>query len=98
MIGRFFGWVLLFGAAAILVRDGLVWHDTGSLRIETFNTLWYELSATSLGLFRGDVMNTMPWLWTYLLRPALSLWAAPVMFILSMILLWTGRAAGRRRH
>jgi hypothetical protein len=98
MIGRFFGWVFLFLAAAVLVRDGLAWRDTNLLRPETFNALWYDLSAGSLGIFRADVMNTMPWLWTYLLSPVLSLWAAPVLFILSVALLWAGRASGRKRH
>jgi hypothetical protein len=98
MIGRFFGWVFLFVAAAVLVRDGLAWRDTEFLRPETFNGLWYDLSAASLGLFRGDVLNTMPWLWTYLLAPALSLWAAPALLFLSMTLLWVGRASSRRRR
>jgi cytochrome c-type biogenesis protein CcmH/NrfF len=28
----------------------------------------------------------------------LSLWAAPLLFVLSMTLLWAGRAGGRRRR
>jgi hypothetical protein len=98
MIGRFLGWAFLFVAAAVLVRDGLAWRDTEFLRPETFNALWYDLSAGSLGIFRGDVLHTMPWLWTYLLAPVLSLWAAPVMLVLSMTLLWASRGGGRRRH
>ena len=97
MIGRFFGWVCLFLAAAVLVRDGLAWRDTEFLRPETFNGLWYDLSAGSLGIFRGDVLSTMPWLWTYVLAPVLSLWAAPVLLILSLTLLWAARARGHRR-
>jgi len=98
MIGRFLGWACLFVAAAVLVRDGLAWRDTEFLRPETFNALWYDLSAGSLGIFRGDVLHTMPWLWIYLLAPVLSLWAAPVMLVLSMTLLWASRAGGRRRR
>ncbi|HEY1503857.1 MAG TPA: hypothetical protein VGF92_06125 [Stellaceae bacterium] len=98
MIGRFVGWALLLAAAAVLVRDVLAWHDAGSLRPETFSALWYNLSPGSIGIFRADVLHTMPWLWTYLLGPALSLWAAPMLFILSLAMFWTARAAGRRRH
>jgi len=98
MIGRFFGWVFLFVAVAVLVRDGLAWRDTEFLRPESFNALWYDLNAGSLGLFRGDVMNTMPWLWNYLLAPLLSLWAAPALFILSVTLLAMARAGGRKRR
>ncbi|HEX3971414.1 MAG TPA: hypothetical protein VHX19_08825 [Stellaceae bacterium] len=97
MIGRFFGWLFLFVAVAVLVRDGLSWRDTEFLRPETFNGLWYDLSAGSLGIFRGDVLNTMPWLWKYVLAPAMSLWAAPVLFVLSVVLFIVGRASGRRR-
>jgi len=85
-------------AAAVVVRDGLAWRDTEFLRPETFNALWYDLSAGSLGIFRGDVLHTMPWLWNYLLGPAMSLWAAPVLLVLSVTLLWAGRAGGRRRR
>jgi len=98
MIARFFGWVLLFVAVAVLVRDGLAWRDTEFLRPETFNGLWYDLSAASLGIFRGDVMNTLPWLWTYVLGPALSLWAAPALLVLSAALLLTSRLGRRRRY
>jgi len=98
MISRIFGWMFLFVAAAILVRDGLAWRDSESLQPETFNALWYDLSAASLGIFRADVMHTMPWLWNYVLGPALSLWAAPVLLILSLALLWAARAGGHRRR
>lgn len=97
MIGRFFGWLFLFVAVAVLVRDALIWRDTEFLRPETFNGLWYDLSAHSLGIFRGDVESTMPWLWSYVFAPAMSLWAAPALFVLSVALLVAGRASGRRR-
>jgi hypothetical protein len=101
MISRFFGWVFLFAAGAILVRDGMAWHTTDADKFtgpETLNALWFDVSAASLGIFRADVLHTMPWLWNYLLAPALSLWAGPVLFILSLVLLWTARAAAHRRR
>jgi hypothetical protein len=98
MIGRFFGWLFLVAAAAVLVRDALVWHDVGALTPETFNGLWFDLSSTSLGLFRGSVLSTMPWFWKLVVGPFLSLWAAPVLFLLAIFLAWRSRAAGARRH
>ena len=97
MIGRFFGWLFLFVAVAVLVRDGLVWRDTEFLRPETFSGLWSDLNAGSLGIFRADVVATMPWLWNYVLAPAMSLWAAPILLALSLTLLWIARASGHRR-
>jgi cytochrome c-type biogenesis protein CcmH/NrfF len=44
------------------------------------------------------VLRTIPWLWNYLLAPALSLWAVPVLFVLSMALFWSARAAAARRR
>lgn len=88
----------MFVAAAVLVRDGLAWRDSDALQPETFNALWSDLSAASLGIFRADVMRTMPWLWNYLLAPALSLWVAPVLLVLSLTLFWSARATARRRH
>ena len=98
MISRFFGWMFLFVAAAVLVRDGLTWRDSKFLQPETFNGLWFDLSAASLGIFRANVVHTMPWLWNYLLGPALSLWVAPVLLFLSLTLFWAARVGGRRRR
>jgi len=102
MISRFFGWIFLFVAAAVLVRDVLAWRSatpdaefTGPLSLDG---LWSGLSAGSLGIFRADVLRTIPWLWNYLLAPALSLWAVPVLFVLSMALFWSARAAAARRR
>jgi hypothetical protein len=98
MIGRFFGWFCLFAAAVILVRDALLWHDMGVLTPETFSDLWFDLSSTSLGIFRGSVLSTMPWFWKLVVGPFLSLWAAPVLFLLAIFLTWRRRAAGARRQ
>ncbi|HEV8016203.1 MAG TPA: hypothetical protein VGP48_11760 [Stellaceae bacterium] len=97
MIGRSFGWFCLFAAAVILVRDALVWHDVGKLAPETFNELWFDLSSNSLGIFRGSVESTMPWFWNLVVAPFLSLWAAPVLFLLAIFLTWRRGATGARR-
>jgi hypothetical protein len=102
MISRFFGWVFLFVAAAVLVRDVFAWRtatpEAEFSGPESLIGLWADLSSSSLGIFRADVLHTMPWLWNYLLAPALSLWAVPVLFVLSMALFWSARAAAARRR
>jgi hypothetical protein len=97
MIGKIFGWIFLLAAGAVLVRDGLAWHDLHVINLESFNTLWFDLARDSLGLFRGTVLNVMPWLWNFVIGPVLSLWAGPVLLLIALVLLWTGRE-GRRRH
>lgn len=98
MIGRFFGWIFLLAAGAVLVRDGLASHELHRLSLETFDRLWFDLGSNSLGTFRGAVLGTMPWLWAIVVAPILSLWAGPILFLVAIFLLWTGRGARRRRH
>jgi hypothetical protein len=98
MIERLFGYIFLVAAAAILVRDGLAWHDVNVLAPESLNALWFDLNSTSLGLFRGAVLGTMPWAWHFGLGPLLSLWAGPFFLLLGIVLLVSARAARARRR
>lgn len=98
MIGRSLGWIFLFAAGAILVRDALVWHDMGTLKPETFEDLWFDVSSTSFGLFRGAMLSTMPWLWNDFVGPFFTLWAGPVLLALGLILLWRARFIASKRH
>ena len=97
MIGRFFGWICLLAAGAVLVRDGLAWYDTHKITLESFNGLWFDLGSDSLGVFRGSVLSTMPWFWRFFLSPILSLWAGPVLLLAALYLLWSSRESRRRR-
>jgi hypothetical protein len=97
MIGRAFAWFFLFAAGAVTVRDGLAWRDAELLKPATFSALLYDLSPTSIGVFRGQVLSTMPSLWNYLLAPFLSLWAGATMLLLAIVLMWTSRRGKRRR-
>jgi hypothetical protein len=98
MMGRFFGWIFLFAAAVVLVRDGLAWQATHKLAFETFGTLWFDISSDSLGVFRGAALGTMPLLWPYVIAPILSLWAGPVLLVLGLFLLASGGRSVRRRR
>jgi hypothetical protein len=97
MIGKFFGWLILLCAGAVLVRDVLAWRELNVIAPESFNTLWFDLAGNSLGVFRGQVLTVMPWFWNIVIAPVLSLWAAPILLVVALFLLWTSRA-GRRRH
>ncbi len=92
------GWLFLLAAGAVLVRDGLAWSDTHMIAPATFNTLWFDLGSDSQGIFRGAVLNTMPWLWTIVIAPILSLWAAPTLALIGCFLLWRARAGRPPRH
>lgn len=98
MIGRILGWIFLLAAGAVLVRDALASHELHRLSLETFDRLWFDLSSDSLGVFRGAALGTMPWLWTIVVAPILSLWAGPILLLVALFLLWTSRISGRRRH
>src|ERR1700679_3324433 len=98
MIGRFFGWIFLFAAGAVLVRDGLVWRATHHLAFEIFTALWFDLNSDSLGVFRGAATGTMPWLWNFAIAPVLDLWAGPVLLVLALFLLWSGARSSRKRR
>ena len=84
MVGKAFGWIFLLAAAAVLLRDGLAWYDLHLVAPESFNALWFDLARDSLGLFRGTVLNVMPWLWTFAIGPVLSLWAGPVLLLAAL--------------
>jgi hypothetical protein len=97
MVGKIFGWIFLLAAGAVLVRDALAWHALHVIAPESFNSLWFDLAGNSLGIFRGQVLSTIPWLWTIVMAPLLSLWAGPVLLLAALYLLWASRA-GRRRQ
>jgi hypothetical protein len=97
MIGRFFGWIFLLAAGAVLVRDGLAWNDTHIFAPETLGGAWFDLSSGSLRLFQGAIERIAPWLWSYGVAPILFVWAAPVFLILGFVLIWQFRKAKRRR-
>jgi hypothetical protein len=97
VIGRFFGWLVLFAASAVLVRDTLAWVDTRALEPLSLGGLWSNLNASGLIAARHGVEGFAPWLWNWALGPALAAWALPVLAILGFALLWSCRRPKQRR-
>ena len=82
IIGRLAGWVVLLAGLSVLLRDVLVWLDTGR---------WLPLSlAEGSRLFRAghiDGIAAVP----------LAVWTAPALIVLGIALLLLCRRRGRRR-
>jgi hypothetical protein len=97
VIGRFFGWLVLFVASAVLVRDALAWTDTRALSPLSLGGLWSNLNASGLIAARHAIEGFAPWLWSWALGPALAVWALPALAILGFALLWLCRRPKQRR-
>ena len=97
LIGRFIGWIALFAAGAVLVRDGLAWADTRALAPLSLGGLWSNLNASGLIAARHMIERLAPWLWHGALGPVLAIWALPVLAIVGAALLWTCRRTRPRR-
>jgi len=96
VIGRFFGWTLLFVAGVVLVRDGLVWFDLKTIAPLSLDGLWHDLAADGLRAAQSVIEHLVPWLWTHGIGPVLSLWALPSFAVLGLLLLWTCRRGPQR--
>ena len=97
VIGRFFGWLLLLAAAAVIVRDATIWAELHRLVPLSLGGLWVELSASTLRSTRNSIEQAAPWLWTLVVGRLLLLWAAPVFVVCGCFLLWLFRRR-RQRH
>ena len=98
IVGRFFGWLLLFGAGVVLVRDALIWLDLRIVAPLSLQGLWSDLNADGLRATREAIMGLAPWIWSVGIAPVLSLWALPVFAVLGLVLLWVCRRPHHRRY
>jgi hypothetical protein len=97
VIGRFLGWLLLFAACVVLVRDGLVWADTHNVAPLSLAGLWSDLGASGFRSAHAGVESIAPWLWNRGIGPVLSLWALPIFAAVGLVLLWSCRRVRPRR-
>lgn len=101
VIGRLIGWMLLLAAAAVLVRDLIVWLDTGIFVPITADALWFEIDRGSRLATEAMVeASPIPWLWQSVIAAMLSLWAMLVLALpgVFLLLLFRRRSSGRRRR
>jgi hypothetical protein len=82
IFGRLLGWLLLLAGLSVVLRDVLVWLDTGR---------WLPLSLAEgsrlFGAGHIDGITAVP----------LAVWTAPVLIVLGAALLLLCRRPGRRR-
>ncbi len=95
-IGRFFGWLLLFAAGIVLVRDAAAWLDLRVVAPLSLGDLWSNLDAGGFMSARAAIEHVAPWLWRWALAPLLALWVLPVLAVLAVALLVSCRTRQRR--
>lgn len=98
-LGRIIGWVLFLAGLSVLLRDMLVWLDTGSWAPLAIGELWYDLDRSSLNLAQAVVQRYLhPFLWNPVIVGLLLCWAFAVLMGLgAAILLVSYRRARRKR-
>lgn len=97
-IGRWIGWFCLVLAGAVLVRDLLAWHDLHRLAPISLEGFWRDLDSAGFHATEGGVQRLAPWLWFWLIGPALALWALPVFAAAGFVLVQAFRRRERHRR
>lgn len=89
---RALGWLSLAVAVAVVVHDLLTWWSEGSYPFSTFGSLWSHLDPTSLGNTQTSARRYLSGvLWTWMMRPLLTVPAMPAFLVLGLMLVWIGR-------
>ncbi len=92
VVFRTLGWLLLALAVAVVVHDLLTWWSEGSYPFSTFWSLWSHLDPSSLGNTQTSARRHLSGiLWTWMMRPLLTVPAVPAFLVLGFALVWIGR-------
>lgn len=97
-IGRWIGWLFLLLAGAVLVCDLLLWSDLRVFAPLSLGGFWTSLDPAGLRAAEGAVTRHASWLWSWLIGPALALWALPVFAAAGLVLIGVFRRTERRRR
>jgi hypothetical protein len=97
-IGRWIGWLFLILAGAVLVRDVLAWRDLHVFAPMALAGFWRDLDSAGFRAAEGSITRLAPWLWSWLIGPALALWALPVFAAAGLVLIRVFRRRERRRR
>ncbi|HKT18231.1 MAG TPA: hypothetical protein VJR47_09325 [Stellaceae bacterium] len=97
-IGRWIGWLFLMLAGAVLVRDLLAWHDLHRFALLSLAGFWRDLDPAGFRAAEGGINRLAPWLWSWLIGPAVALWALPVFGAAGLVLIRACRRQQRRRR
>jgi hypothetical protein len=88
IVGRLIGWVVFLAGGAVLVRDLLVWIDTGHWTPIALGQLWYQLNRSSLNLIQAVIQRYIhPFLWDPIIVSILLCWAFAVLMVLGLLIL-----------
>lgn len=97
IIGRLIGWVFLAAAAAVLVRDVMMWIDAGAFAFVTVGELWFTLHNPSLNLIQAVTQRyILPELWDPVIVTILLWPAVPVLAVLGVVFMWLFRRRRRK--
>jgi len=92
VVFRALGWLFLALAVAVVVHDLLSWWSQGRYPFSTFGSLWAHLDPASLGNTQTSVRRHLSGvLWTWMMRPLLTVPAVPAFLVLGLVLVWLGR-------
>jgi hypothetical protein len=92
VVFRALGWLFLALAVAVVVHDLLSWWSQGHSPFSTFGSLWAHLDPGSLGSAQTSARRPLSgMLWTWIMRPLLTVPAVPAFLVLGLVLLWIGR-------
>lgn len=91
---RVLGWLLLLAGLIVLGRDLIALREAAQFSPLSLYALWYEIARSSL--YRLEALLA-PYLWR-MLSLGLRVWAAPVLLLPGLILLWLGRKRSRGRR
>ena len=92
VVFRALGWLFLALAVAVFVHDLLTWWSQGSYPFSTLGSLWAHLDPASLGNTQTSARRHLSGiLWTWMMRPLLTVPAVPAFLVLGLVLVWIGR-------
>src|SRR5579863_9172793 len=99
VIGRVIGWILLFAAAVVLVRDLIAWLDSGAIAPIALGQLWADIDGPSLDGIHAAIRHDLPeWLAPRIDRALTQTWAMPALAAIGALVLWAFRRRGGTRR
>ncbi|MBV9859070.1 MAG: hypothetical protein JO038_03045 [Alphaproteobacteria bacterium] len=98
IVGRLIGCLIFLAGLAVLVRDVLVWLDTGRWVPLELGQWWYDIDNASLNLTRAAIERYLfAALWDPVCTSILSCWAFAALVVIGGGLYWLCRERVRRR-
>jgi hypothetical protein len=95
--GRLIGWIVFLAGGAVLVRDVIVWINTGIWSPIALGQLWYELNRSSLNMTQAVTQRYIhPFLWDPIIVSILLCWAFAVLMTLGLLILVIFSRRGER--